>query len=886
MVSTSSSDEGKKAVPSTFTFSIASFKAIWFSILVGLAVLIGSQELRNIANMEEKAEEIRKNRLPELIENQKTLANIESLRRLAEVTNISGNPRERRNARISADALATESIFDRDPSFRSSARKIAASIRNLDAVKQEIDKKKLTLGEVEARYRGAVVCLARMTAAPEDLGTLMEINARGLHFPPSGTAVSRVELQARAEGPIREVQAILDRFPSGGLTKEVAAHFDVFRAAASEWVSVAQELLMLQQQAQNTWAGIDEDLRVIRDTVTTGSETAVTTALQSIKESSSRSLRTAIVLYLLILLFVAGYYVLAQLLIVKPLRWTSQKLSAIQEGKLDTRLPRIHIKEIAHVADLLNRFTGHLAELYRHADQLEEDAAAKRNLEEIMRAVFKVSLDGYVVWNASRVITVSSGAMNLLELSREDEITAQLEVSTTLAERAQSVSRRLQDAAAWREEVVLSTRSNTALPCEMTHVAMRFDNEQCILTYIRDLREQKRHEMALLTAKEQAEVATRAKSEFLARMSHEIRTPMNGVIGLTQMALATAPSPKQRELLEKIQASAQILLGIINDILDFSKIEQGKIELESRPFSLTGVFRTISDLLTPQAVNKNITFEQRIDTAMFAETLLKGDALRLSQVLLNLCGNAVKFTETGGVVLSATCLDKTTEAVSLRFSVKDTGIGLSEDQLPLLFQPFTQADSSTTRKYGGTGLGLMISRLLVEQMGGAISVVSEPGVGSEFSFTLRLPISRESAGDPLGPAKADAEPTASFAGKRILVAEDNEVNQLVIVAFLESLGIAVTLAGNGQEAVDLVGSLDFDCIFMDIQMPVMDGLTATRAIRAHERQELRGVPIIAMTAHAMPDDVQKSLEAGMNAHVTKPIDREQLVRLLQQVLSR
>jgi signal transduction histidine kinase len=488
------------------------------------------------------------------------------------------------------------------------------------------------------------------------------------------------------------------------------------------------------------------------------------------------------------------------------------------------------------------------------------------------------------VWNDSRVITVSTGAMNLLELSCEDGIKPQLEVSTTLAERAESVFLRLRDAAAWREEVILGTSSNRTLPCEMTHVTMRFDNEQCILTYIRDLREQKRHEMALLAAKEQAEVAAQAKSEFLARMSHEIRTPMNGVIGLTQMALAASPSPKQRELLEKIQASAQILLGIINDILDFSKLEQGKVELESCPFSLVEMFGTIADLLEPQAAKKNIVFEQRIDTAMFAQTLLEGDSLRLSQVLLNLCGNAVKFTEMGTVTLSVTCLDKATDAVSLRFTVKDTGIGLTEEQLPLLFQPFTQADSSTTRKFGGTGLGLMISGLLVEQMGGAISVVSEPGAGSEFSFTIRLRVSRESADEPLELAAAEPKKAPSLSGKSILVAEDNEVNQLIIVSFLESLGIAVTLANNGQEAIELAGRQAFDCIFMDIQMPVMDGLTATKAIRDHGRPEINGIPIIAMTAHAMPDDVQKSLEAGMNAHVTKPIDYEQLVILLLKVL--
>ncbi|MCU0588789.1 MAG: ATP-binding protein [Syntrophobacteraceae bacterium] len=869
----------------TPTLSIALFKGLCFVVLFGVILFIGSQELRNIASIRENAEEIRRNRLPEFIENQKTLANIESLRRLAEVTNISDSAQERRNARISADALTAESVFDRDPTFRSSARKVAASMKSLVALKNEIDKKKQSLTAIETRYHEAIFLLSRLTRVDADLAYLLRINEGGLPAEPLGSGRTYDELQAQMQGQIETLAGIVQGITGSDQDRSAAlTHFNHIDAAMTQWLDLMRDLMAQKEQSRQIWRQIDSDLRIMRDTVTTGSEIAMANALDSIKKTSWDTQRTTVFLYVLIVLFVLVYYALIHLLIIKPLRWTSDKLAALQEGKLDTRLPRIHIQEIAHVADLLDRFSTHLAGLYSHANQLEEDAAARRNLEEIMRAVFKVSLDGYVVWSGRRVITVSEGAMSLLGLSSESDILPLWESQATLGQRAESVLAQLESGTAWREDVVLRAGTAQTLPCEITHLLIQFDDEPCILSYIRDLREQKRNEIALLAAKEQAEVATQAKSDFLARMSHEIRTPMNGVIGLTRLALASSPSPRQQELLEKIQTSARLLLGIINDILDFSKMEQGKLQLDSHPFSLGEVCQTIAALLEPQAAAKDIRFEQHLDTELRAGPLLKGDSLRLTQVLLNLCGNAIKFTEEGRVSLSVTLLARTADAATLLFSVQDTGIGMTGEQLDRLFQPFTQADSSTTRKYGGTGLGLMISQLIVNQMGGSITVNSKPGGGSRFSFALHLALSRQipTEASPGPPPAAQGLPPLS--GKRILVVEDNEVNQLIIVSLLEGLGIEVSVAANGQEALDMTCQKDFDCIFMDIQMPVMDGLSAARAIRSRSRAENRSIPIIAMTAHAMREDVRKSLDAGMNAHLTKPIDYDVFVACLRKYL--
>jgi signal transduction histidine kinase/ActR/RegA family two-component response regulator len=396
-----------------------------------------------------------------------------------------------------------------------------------------------------------------------------------------------------------------------------------------------------------------------------------------------------------------------------------------------------------------------------------------------------------------------------------------------------------------------------------------------IVNVLRNIDQAKRAEMNLQRARDAAEAANRAKSEFLANMSHEIRTPLNGVMGVASALGRTELSASQREMVGLIASSAETLESLLSDVLDLARIESGRLELKAEDFDLAQSVRDVAALFEPSARAKRLELE--VDISPEAAGVYVGDAPRIRQVISNLVSNAVKFTAEGRVRIGVT-VEAYDGAAAVMLSVSDTGIGFDAEAAARLFERFEQADGSITRRYGGTGLGLAISRSLAEAMGGRLSAVSAPGEGS--TFTCALPLRRSSASAVATPSEpADDVAVVDLGQLRVLLAEDHPTNRRVVELILNAAGVDLTCVENGAEAIDVWAMGRFDLILMDMQMPVMDGLTATQAIRAREaRDGLPRTPIYSLTANAMPEHARASAAAGADGHLTKPISAEALLQ--------
>lgn len=433
-------------------------------------------------------------------------------------------------------------------------------------------------------------------------------------------------------------------------------------------------------------------------------------------------------------------------------------------------------------------------------------------------------------------------------------------------------------------EYPLRRKDGAQIPCSLSGRAIDPDDlSQGVVWVVEDIRARKKAEQDLELARREAEAASRAKSEFLANVSHEIRTPMNGIIGLTEFLLDHEPEGERRGKLSLIQTSARRLMKILNDILEFSRHDSEHLVLERVPFSLRGLLQEVIDAFAVQAQGRGVALQLHVAEGL--PDILVGDDLRLMQVLANLVGNGLKFTEQGEVnVQVSPAPDSESGAFRLLFEVVDTGIGIEAGDQTAIFEAFVQADASHSRRYGGAGLGLPISRRLVQLMGGELKVESEKGKGARFYFDLPFSGPSDTSRQPSSSIPAAPVPDCNLVG-HVLVAEDDFINTILATTLLENLGLTVTAVGNGLDAVRTWREGGIACILMDLQMPEMDGYEAVRQIREAEAGQGGHVPIIAMTACAMDGDRERCLRAGMDGYLAKPVDRLELARLLAEYLA-
>jgi PAS domain S-box-containing protein len=558
-------------------------------------------------------------------------------------------------------------------------------------------------------------------------------------------------------------------------------------------------------------------------------------------------------------------YLVVSVFVIRPVVRLSEVADQLAQGNYAAKLPPASDDEM-----------GNLVRTFA------EMRSNRKLNEERLNAVFENSPDAFIQLNeAGNIIEFNQIAIYIFGYKKNEVLGKNFSIVMPPVELGlnagyRSCYQKSENVIGVIREVVGQRKDGNLFPLQLRTSEIKLEDETLYVVSARDISELKANEAKLIQAIQTAESANAAKSSFLSNISHEIRTPMNSIIGMAGLALKHEEDPKQRDYLDKINYAAHHLLILINDILDFSKIEANKVELEMANFNLASVFENISNQFSHSALIKGLALN--IDFASCAKLRLRGDPLRLSQVLLNFTSNAIKFTKQGSVNISVELLEEDHSAYMLRFNVQDTGIGIERDSLKYLFQPFHQTDASMSRKYGGTGLGLAICKQLALLMGGDVGVESELGKGSTFWFTARLGKGENKEAVKLLP-EIDL---SKLHGISVLLVDDNLFNQQVASEILRDAGIKVTIANNGKEAIESLQQKKFDCVLMDVQMPVMDGLETTRQIRANPA--LADTYIIAVTANAGQEDRASCFAAGMDSFVSKPIFSDQLFDIISRHL--
>lgn len=588
--------------------------------------------------------------------------------------------------------------------------------------------------------------------------------------------------------------------------------------------------------------------------------------------------------------FYTGYSVGAIDYMIKP--FNPQILRTKIEGFVSMYVSN---KKLQLQTELLHQKTRELEKMNK---ELLRTAYKLSKTEAQARIVRETSIDTMITFDRNGTILMANPALERMFGYREEEVAGKAMSLLIPAFQEIDYTRDASEPETGMHGKLIEVRprrkDGRLFEAEIQIGTAKVDDEQIYACTISDITQRKQYEKEIVAAMEAAEIASRAKSEFLAMVSHEIRTPMNGVLGMTALLLETELTDEQAEYADIIQKSGDALLSVINDILDYSKIESGKMELEEVPFQMKTCIEETFDLFTAKSKQLELRMSYRIDPSV--PEFIEGDITKLRQVLINLVGNAVKFTNEGGIDVEVMLAADYGSSIMLGISVKDTGIGISKESLPLLFKPFSQLDSSMTRKHGGTGLGLAICKNLIELMGGTIRVETDQGSGTTFMFTIRVKpyllaeeleaaareeVINDGYDDDALPVIRDEAELQRETPLRILVAEDNEINQKLSLRMLVKLGFQADIASDGSQALQMSKENRYDLILMDIQMPVMDGLEATRRILGELCTDEKPV-IIAMTANVLSGERERCIEAGMKDFISKPIRMHILKEMIEK----